>query len=164
MEFNEMLDVMLYCMRYYDDLEFKNHFGLFEYYSMTDISPKELAKVVRKLGKVSLAANILALESKNTWTSLKCDKARLMNCGQKINGKYFTDEDKLTIIETLEKEGYPLIDSVYYGASRRYGYYGVDGILKETTRNKLIKFYCESNGITSIKNTGLIEKAKVLTK
>ena len=163
-EINQFFDIMLHCMRYYNDPEFRNHFGLFEYYSMTDMSPKELAKVARKFGNVSLAANLIEFDVKQFWHSIETNETKIMACDQIVNSKCFLKKDKLTIIETLDKEGYPLIDGVYYGASRRYGYYGVKGILKETTRNKLIEFYCQSKGINVDKDCCKIEKEKVLIK
>jgi len=175
-EINKFLNVMEYGIKYYS-AGLRHKFTMLEYYALTDLTPSELAMVAQGLeterraagkpltlsdkkrnSRISLALRCFDLKYEWENSPLKIDE--VMRCNHSICGREITQEDKLTIINTLKQEGYPLVRGVYYPAVHNYYEKGAEGLLKENIINDIYNAYCDKK---KIKRTDDV-KIKSLTK
>lgn len=137
MNFNETIKIISQGIRYYEsDLGIR--FSLLEYYAFTDITPDELAKEAYKEKMRPAATTITKFRDKNFWNSINLNVEETISLYHSINGKELSENDKRIIIETLKDEGYPLLDGIYRVAARNYVNFGVESILKENVRQRVL--------------------------
>jgi len=155
MEIKDLLKVVGYAINFYRDNEYNNKFGLMEYYSLTDIEPRELAKYAREDNNKYLSSSIIHFDVNNYWLKVEVNMKQKFKFHHSINGYELTDEDKLTIFEKLKSENLPLMEGIFDYAAIQYVTKGVDSISKEQIKNKVIEAYNASHNIrTSIIKTG----------
>lgn len=137
MTIDETIKVITQGIRYYES-DLGIGFSLLEYYAFTDIEPAELAKLTHKNKLGSTAATIVKFRDRNFWNSINLNVEETINLYHSINNKELSKNDKKIIIETLDKEGYPLLDGIYRIAARYYVNFGVESILKENVRERVL--------------------------
>lgn len=153
MNIKETINIIDYAIKYYRDKEFDRKFSLLEYYSITDISPKDLAKIAYKEKMIPQGAAIISFNDLQCWSLKEVDVSTKLKDFHSFNGVELTSDDKLAIVDKINYEGYPLIEGIY---DRTAFYYANNQeFTKESIREKIMNKY---------NNCSHSRKAKVLKK
>lgn len=163
MDIKEVLDLVEFGLKYYRNAETGKRMNLMEYYSVTDLSPKDLGKVALKHGRQTLNIYLREYDDQYYWHMKPLDMQLRMRLFHSVKGRALTAEDKLTIKEKMEQENFPLTDGVFDFAARQYVINGVDSISKEQIRNRIITSFNKAHSIEGI-SIPVQEKATVLVK
>lgn len=164
MKINEVLDVVEYGIKYYRNPKTGNKMNLMEYYSFTDLSPKELGKVALSNKRAMLNLALINMHDKCYWQLKPLDMSARLRLFHSIKGRELTADDKLTIRDKLQQEGFPLVDGVYDIAARYYVEGGVDSISKENIRNAVILSYNKAHNLEENTIGVSQEKGAILVK
>ena len=164
MKINEVLDVIEYGVKYYRNPITGNKINLIEYYSLTDLSPVELGKIALANKRPMLNLALREFDDKCYWLLKPVDMEARLRLFHSIKGRELTADDKLTIKEKLEQEGFPFVDGVYDIAARLYVNSGVDSISRENIRNSMISNYNKVHRIDGKSIEVSQEKGAVLVK
>lgn len=154
MENDETLKVISQGIRYYKS-DLGNNFSLLEYYSFTNVKPKELIKIAHSKKMRSIALDIAKFNDTNFWNQLDLNIDETIRLYHSVNSRELDKSDKMLIIRTLIDEGYPLLDGLYRVAARYYVNFGIDSILKKNIRNRVLeKIYedCFNKNCNTITN------------
>lgn len=148
MKISNVLDVIHCSIRYYNNKDIGGkRFSLLEYYSFTDVCPKDLARIAYKKNRRDLSTALRVFDNKWFGASKKINiKSRLSN-GHSIRGVELDALDKIRIYKKLAEEGYPLLDGVYERAAFYYMIYGIDSLSKENVRNRVFDSYFDKTSI-----------------
>lgn len=158
MNTKETINLIAYAIKKYHDEETNRGFSLLEYYSITDVSPRCLAREANKKKMCSQATTILNFLDMQYWNTRELNMEQRFKHYHAFNGTELTNDDKLSIFEKISGEGYPLIDGVYDRAA--YNYANNVEYTKEVIKNKIINAYNQNNPNAKI----ALETAKVKTK
>lgn len=148
MDINELLDVVDYAIGRYKSKALGNRFSLLEYFSLTDIEPRDLTKIANNNKRRNLGNRISAFAENHYFGLCKVDMGKKLRNFHSIHGYELTPDDKLNIEMKLAEEKLPLIEEIYDLAARYYVDKGVDYISKEAIRNSVIESYNKARGIT----------------
>lgn len=113
MDIKETINVIDYGIKYYHDKNLNMGFTALEYYSITDIPPEELSKIAYKSKMTSQGLAILNFCDKHYWNLKEINKEEKIRNLHSFNGVELTADDKLSIIDKLKRENYPLIEGIY---------------------------------------------------
>jgi len=141
LEMNEVLNLLEFGFKYYRNPKTGNRINLLEYYSITDLTPKQLSKEAANIKKHLLNFYLTSFDEKCFFLQRPLDIEARLRLFHSVKGKELTADDKLTIKEKLEQEGFPLFDGVFDLAARYYVESGVDAITKENIRKTIITSY-----------------------
>lgn len=159
---DELLDLIEYAMKQYRSTTFGRRAGFMEYYSLTDIPPRELAAIARRQGRRSLSVVLTSFDSASYYQTREVKMDERLTMFHSVKGYELTQDDKLSIYQKLIDEGYPLIDSVFDMAARYYVEFGIDSISKEQIRDDVNSSY---KGLKKAQNMKLaLAKMKNLVK
>ncbi len=161
MENDETLKIISQGIRYYKS-DLGNNFSLLEYYSFTNVKPKELIKIAHSKKMRSIALDIAKFNDTNFWNQLDLNVEETIRLYHSINSKELGESDKRLILKTLIDEGYPLLDGIYRIAARYYVNFGIDSILKENVRTRVLEKQYENCSNKHCNPT--INEKKVLIK
>lgn len=137
----ELLDLIEYAMKQYRSNTFGRRAGFIEYYSLTDIPPKELAAIARRQGRKSLSVVLTSFDSDSYYQTREVRMNERLNLFHSVKGYELTQDDKLSIHQKLVSEGYPLIDSIFDMAARYFVEFGIDSISKEQIKEDISSSY-----------------------
>ena len=160
MEINELLDVVEYSIKNYYNDQAKTKFSLIEYYSLTDIKPTHLEKIAHSIGRNSSVLWLRDFGLQYSWLLQDINVSQRLNNFHAIGNYELTTDDKLSIIDKLKEEGYPLCEGVYNSAARIFVHEGIDAISKEKISKQVTEFYDKTKNFTS-KNGMLSEKERI---
>lgn len=158
MDIKETINIISYAIKQYKSDDLKMRFSLLEYYSITDIPPFELSKIAFRSKMNSQGQAIYNFADSNFWNQKDVDIPEKLRCFHSFNGKELTNDDKLTIIDKINEEGYPLIDGIYNRTA--FCYANNYNFAKESIREKVLNDYYNKNSRIGQKQT----EAKVLKK
>lgn len=140
MNIDELFDVLEYAIKHYIALDGVK-FGVMEYYSLTDISPRELSKIaLPKRGKQFTVLLGMFAEN-NYWHLNKLNVGSKLKLFHSVHDYELTEEDKLTIISKIQEEGYPLVEGIFDKSARLFVTKGVEAISKEYIRKEILNDY-----------------------
>lgn len=167
MQEKDSLDVIEYGIKFYRDKKLGNRFSLLEYYALTDIRPTDLSKIAYRQKRTGTGLALRIFNDKNFWLSQKLDMSSKLRLKHSVKGRELTPDDKLLIKDTIEQEGYPLIDGVFDMIARHYVEHGIEYASKENIRNQVISSYNRAKGIYDVKSEEIAfddAKPKILVK
>lgn len=141
MDINELLDLLDYVMRFYRDQKHGTRFGVWEYFSLTDLTPSELAKIAVANKRGRDAIRLRAFGEQNLGSLWKSDLQKRINFFHSVDGYELTPEDKMNVFDKLSQEGYPFVEGIVDRAFRYYVKEGIDSISMQDTRENIINFY-----------------------
>lgn len=147
MEELELLNVIEWGLRAYRDKKLDNKFGLMEFYSLTDLEAKQVARLARKYKKASLANSVLKFNEDYYWLRQNVNMSEKLRLMHAAAGHELTADEKLTIYEKLQSEGFPNQEGVFNYAARLFVTEGVDSISKEGIKTRVMTAYNEAHGI-----------------
>lgn len=162
MDIKKTVDLVTFCIRTYRDRETNRGFSLLEYYSITDLPLKELAREANKLKLCSSSIIILNFYEENYWNLIELKMSDRFSCFHSFNGVELSKDDKLSIYERLVSKGYPLLEGVY--DREAYLYANNFNFSKEEMKERLITAYNIANPNKKIIETTKKINAKVLKK
>lgn len=146
MELEELLDIMEYSFA--NHYENKTRFGLLQYFSLTEIVPKQLARIAAIEGKKSLARTLHVFNEQNFWNLRPLALDKSIDLLHSIQGHVVTPQEKLNVVTKLKEETYPLLEGTLTEGSRYYVQQGMDAISKKNIQKELLDSYhtyCENN-------------------
>lgn len=141
MDINELLDLLDYVMRFYKDKEHGTRFGVWEYFSLTDLTPNELAEIAVSVKRGRDATRLRAFGEQNLGSLWKSDLQKRINFFHSVDGYELTPDDKMSVFDKLEQEGFPFVEGIVDRAFRYYVREGIDSISMKDTRENIINFY-----------------------
>lgn len=157
MDINEVLNAVEYGIKGYYNKNTSKKMNLLEYYSITDITPRELSTIAGNMGRQGLHFVIREYNEINYWLQKPLDLPSRLKLFYSVKGYELTPDDKIAIADKLKEEGFPLLDGIFDLAIRYYCQSGIESISKEKIRNDFIKEY---NSNCSRKPIKLQESAK----
>lgn len=160
MEINELLDVVEYSIKNYYNDKSKTKFNLIEYYSLTDMKPKELERIAHAQGRNSAVLWLRDFGYRYFWSMQETDVPQRLKLFHAIGEYELTADDKLSIVDKLKEEGYPIYEGIYNSAARIFVHEGIDAISKEKISKQVTEFYDKTKNFTS-KNGMLSEKERI---
>jgi hypothetical protein len=164
MKMNEVLDVVEFGFKYYRNPKSGNRINLLEYYALTDLTPKQLSKEASSAKKYALNFYLAEFDEQCFFLQRPLDMDARLRLFHAFKGRELTADDKLTIKEKLEQEGFPLFDGVYDLAARYYVESGVDSITKENVRRTIITCYNSAHSFDGKRIELSEEKGAALVK
>lgn len=167
MQINELLDVIEYGIKFYRNEDLGNRFSLLEYYALTDIRPTDLSKIAYRQKRTGTGLALRIFNDKNFWLSQKLDMSSKLRLKHSVKGRELTPDDKLLIKDTIEQEGYPLIDGVFDMIARHYVNQGIESVTKDIISAQVISAYNNAKGIKETSNDQFLYndvKPKLLMK
>ena len=114
--------------------------NLLEYFAFADVPPKELAKVADRKKNNGLAYCLREYHEKVYFGLEPLNLEARLGLFHSVRGHVLTADEKLSIKEKLELEGYPLIDGVFDVAARYFVESGcdLDSISKENVQSVVL--------------------------
>lgn len=162
MNIKETIELVTYSIKKYRDQETKRGFTLLEYYSVSDLSVRSLAKEAKKIGMISSAAAILNFQDENFWNLMELNMEDRLKNFHSFNGVELTKDDKLSIYERLSSKGYPLQEGVYDREAYLYAN-GFD-FTKEEMKERIVDAYNKAHPSKMITAINTTKEVKVLKK
>ena len=141
MDIDELLNILNHRVKVQKEGKYTQKLSLLEYYSLTDIEFKNMARIAYDHQLKSLAAYFRNFANEGFILFRPVDMAEKIRSYHSIGGYELTADDKLTIFEKLKQENFPLLLGVYEVAVKYYLAEGVEGISKERIRQDLIDSY-----------------------
>lgn len=162
MNIKETVDLVIFAIKRYQDPDTKRRVSLLEYYSITEMSPKALAKEANKLKLCSSAAAIINFNEENCWNLMELKMSDRYRHFHSFNGVELSKDDKLSIYERLVSKGYPLLEGVY--DREAYLYANNFDFSKEEMKERIITAYNIANPNKKIVESKKTTDVKVLKK
>ena len=150
MDIDDLLNIFNYRVKVHKEGKYTKNLSLLEYYSLTDIEFKKMARIAYDHQLKSLAAYFRDFANKQYMLFKQLDITEELNSYHSIRGYELTADDKLTVFEKLRQENFPLLSGVYEVAVKYYVAEGVEGISKEKIRQDIIYLYNTSHNKTLI--------------
>ena len=85
MDIKQILDVVEYGIKYYKDDELNVRFSLYDYYSITDISPKDLADLALINRNTNACRVIRGFDARQHWNQKQVDMSKRLILYHAIN-------------------------------------------------------------------------------
>jgi len=140
MEIKTLLDIVNYSINNYKNEE-GNRFSVIDYFSLCDIKVIDLSHIAITSNRKDVSRKLVGFNQKSFLGLLDLDIPQKMKDLHSINGVVLTDEDKLTIIEKIKAEGFPLVEGIYNYVARQYILHGIDSISRDRIRDRVIQNY-----------------------
>jgi len=148
---DQTLDIIEFGIKNYKNPKTNKKLNLLEYYSFTDLSPRDLATLANGKENTGLAFYLREYHEKVYFGLEPLNLEARLGLFHSIRGHVLTADEKLTIKEKLEEEGYPLIDGVFDMAARYYVEGGIDSISKENVQSTVLNQVSKSKSATAKK-------------
>jgi len=158
MDIKEIIDLVAFGIKRYQEEGTGKRFSLMEYYSITNISPAELAKIAYSNRMQSQGTAILMFSDAQYWLTKDIDIVEKLNHHHSFNNVVLTRNDKLAIVDKMISEEYPLLEGIYNRAAY-YHAYGIN-FSKEMIKNKLEDAYYGRKTISKSEQTDAVKVLK----
>lgn len=146
MDIDQLLEVMEYSfLNHYKN---KARFGLLQYFSLTDIAPRQLSKIAASKKKRTLSRLLGQFSDQNIWRLKELELEKSISLLHSIHGHVVTQQEKLDVVEKLKEETFPVLEGTLMEGSRYYVCDGIDAISKEQIQSELLECYhtyCDEN-------------------